>query len=194
MIRRCAYCNKSFKASSIRKGKWTKFCSQRCYGETLKGHIPWNKGLHWSGELRNCQECGKDFYINNGELNKGRGAGKYCSNECKNSNKEWRELQRTIHEGRKYTPEQIKQASLRHGGNGIPKKRPRPESVTLEYKKWRKSIFERDGYRCQVCERVGNYLEAHHIKSWAKHKELRYKIENGVTLCRECHKLEHRKK
>ena len=58
-----------------------------------------------------------------------------------------------------------------------------------KYKKWRKSIFERDNFTCQKCFLKGVYIEAHYIKSWAKYPELRYEISNGLTLCRECHKL-----
>jgi len=59
----------------------------------------------------------------------------------------------------------------------------------LRYKIWRKAVFERDNYTCQVCKGVGGYLIAHHIKSWAYYPELRYQINNGITLCESCHKL-----
>lgn len=58
-----------------------------------------------------------------------------------------------------------------------------------EYKLWRTSVFCRDSYTCQSCGISGNrsVLNADHIKPWATNPKLRYKIENGRTLCVECH-------
>lgn len=58
-----------------------------------------------------------------------------------------------------------------------------------EYLQWRKSIFERDSYTCQVCRKVGGYITSHHIKSFAHYPELRFDINNGITLCEVCHSL-----
>lgn len=57
-----------------------------------------------------------------------------------------------------------------------------------DYKLWRKSVFERDNYTCKICGSVGGELNADHIKPWALYQELRYDINNGRTLCKECHK------
>ena len=78
---------------------------------------------------------------------------------------------------------------------------------TQEYKIWRKSVFERDNYTCQCCNRrnkSGNkvILECHHIKPFsiilseyniktvdeALCCEELFDINNGQTLCKECHK------
>jgi len=64
---------------------------------------------------------------------------------------------------------------------------------TLEYKAWRKSVFERDNYTCVLCgarskkgERVE--LNADHIKPFAYFPDSRLDIDNGRTLCVPCHK------
>lgn len=60
-----------------------------------------------------------------------------------------------------------------------------------EYIAWRTKVFERDGYTCVECGQKGN-VEAHHIKPWASHPQLRFEVSNGLTLCRPCHREKHR--
>jgi 5-methylcytosine-specific restriction endonuclease McrA len=64
---------------------------------------------------------------------------------------------------------------------------------SFEYDVWRTAVFERDNYTCQKCgARCGNgkaiFLNADHIKSWAEFPDLRFVVENGRTLCEDCHK------
>ena len=59
---------------------------------------------------------------------------------------------------------------------------------TREYDMWRTSVFERDNYICQNCGN-GDYITAHHIKSIRNYPELALSIENGLTLCEDCHTL-----
>jgi len=59
----------------------------------------------------------------------------------------------------------------------------------LEYRLWRNAVYQRDNYTCQECNiSIGGNLEAHHIKSFAVFPELRFAIDNGIILCKECHK------
>ena len=57
---------------------------------------------------------------------------------------------------------------------------------------WRNDVFERDGYKCQKCNKIGGKLNAHHIKRFSEYPELRFDASNGITLCRSCHILEHK--
>ena len=57
------------------------------------------------------------------------------------------------------------------------------------YKEWRKKVYKRDKFKCQMpgckCKR---YLQAHHIRKWSNASMLRYDVDNGITLCKKCHK------
>jgi len=55
------------------------------------------------------------------------------------------------------------------------------------YKRWRESIFKRDNYICQMCGKTNCYLEADHIKPFSLFKTLRFRVDNGRTLCKDCH-------
>ena len=78
---------------------------------------------------------------------------------------------------------------------------------SVEYSFWRKQIFERDNYTCQICGRKNKkgdkvIIEVDHIYPFSKilddfditsieeaiSCEKIWDIENGRTLCRECHK------
>jgi 5-methylcytosine-specific restriction endonuclease McrA len=63
---------------------------------------------------------------------------------------------------------------------------------SLEYKNWRRLVFTRDNFTCQYCGQIGGELNAHHIKPWKDYPELRYEIDNGITLCKFCHKELHK--
>lgn len=65
--------------------------------------------------------------------------------------------------------------------------------VSYEYKKWRASVYKRDNFTCQDCGVRGGELNAHHIKPYSKFINLRTDINNGVTLCVDCHTERHKK-
>jgi len=63
---------------------------------------------------------------------------------------------------------------------------------SIEYTKWRRKILKKDNYTCQCCgARNGNgktiKLRVHHKENFASNPELRLDINNGITLCDNCH-------
>lgn len=64
---------------------------------------------------------------------------------------------------------------------------------TAKYKELRRKIFQRDNFTCLICKKMGGNLECHHLKEWAKYPELRFNINNCITLCENCHKNIHKR-
>ena len=85
--------------------------------------------------------------------------------------------------------------SLAHQGE---KHRDWIDGRVFYLKQWRKNIKMRDNYTCLVCKKTANIvgannIHAHHIKPKKGYPELKYDINNGITLCSSCHKkYEHK--
>ena len=58
---------------------------------------------------------------------------------------------------------------------------------------WRSTVFARDSWTCQKCDKVGGNLNAHHIENFSSNKELRFEVSNGITFCEQCHYKFHKK-
>lgn len=60
----------------------------------------------------------------------------------------------------------------------------RQERNDSAYREWRKSVRDRDDWKCKMSnnECLGKVV-AHHILPWSKFPELRYEVNNGITLC-----------
>lgn len=144
----------------------------------MKGVIPWIKGKHHSektkekmSESQKGKIVSEETRIKLSKISKG----KKLSEETKEKIRDYQVKKWEGVERKKY-------------------KRYIHLTNTYEYREWRSNVFQRDNWTCQTCgmrSKAGEpiYLEAHHIKSWAKYPKLRYEINNGITLCRECHKL-----
>jgi len=64
-------------------------------------------------------------------------------------------------------------------------------SIIAEVKKWSNTVKQRDNYICKKCNIKYCKMVAHHINSWANFPEKRFILENGVALCKPCHKKLH---
>ena len=57
-----------------------------------------------------------------------------------------------------------------------------------EYKQWVKKVKKRDNNICRINNKdCSGYCEVHHILNWSEYPELRYEVNNGITLCQAHH-------
>jgi len=168
----CVVCKVVFEIQTYRK-QTAKFCSRKCkhqFGvssEVRKKISDRNKIVMAIPEMRRLIS----------ERRKGKGTGfkgKHHTEEAKLRLSIWRIGRYT---GSKHPMWRGGLAEVNHIIRNSP-----------EYKLWRTSVFERDNYTCQLCGQWGGRLNADHIKGFASHAELRFEIDNGRTLCVECHR------
>lgn len=195
MIAICKQCGKEFKAipARVKAGK-DKFCCKDCYSQWLSENTKGENSPSWKGGPAKviCIECGREFYSKVATVKLGNV--KYCSRKCKNLN-----ISRNLRGNKRYNWK----------GNKSEKAEIR---TSFKYKCWRSEIFKRDNFTCQKCGNKGGILEAHHIMPFCKlidnvktlYPDINlvvaalgysplWDINNGITLCRECHRKIGRK-
>lgn len=65
------------------------------------------------------------------------------------------------------------------------------ERNVVAIREWRKGVFERADYACDLCGERAGRLAAHHLNSWAQYPAERFVPSNGVCLCAAHHKEFH---
>jgi len=137
-----------------------------------------NNGLKIGKSLCQC-DCGTIKEIDNYELTSGHT--KSCG--CFKSEKASYNLQMTTKNQKKENHPMWK--------GGISSER-NIFNAQKETKDWRQHIYERDNYTCQSCGQIGYKLNVHHIQSYLEYSELRLTLNNGITLCENCHRQFHK--
>jgi len=158
-IKKCLFCNKEFYCNPSRPDKLC--CNANCTKQLF------------TGKTRICIVCNNEYKCSDSQyVQRNR---KTCSIKCRSK------LISDIAEKRRLVnPKSVKSID-------------RCLRYSAKMDQWRNSVFTRDNYTCQHCANrssKGNavYLEAHHIKQFATHPELRFEVSNGLTLCKPCHK------
>jgi hypothetical protein len=184
----CLHCNNTYSGT-----KASKYCGYKCAKNARKIIIHknclycdkeivvqnWNKdtkycsvsckGKNEASEILNltCTYCEKDFQRKDFKVYKNKSGNSFCSKDCANkfntgsNHYEWKEH---LHD----------------------------KNIKLALKQWGVKVKERDEYICQLCgETNKDTLEAHHMKHRSKFPELQFDFNNGITLCLDCHALQH---
>ena len=207
-IKKCLICGKDFYRKSYRNKKsWSsaKFCSHKCYSKSLIGQ---DRG----GRIKlECEWCKKTYHQWKHIIE--RQGSRFCSQGCARKGKRKRKKTYLIC---KYCKNSFYSGHLKSKFcsrkcyysfyKKYPEKHKRwkggksSEYVkfinTKPYKQWRKSIFERDNYICQICgfkNGSGEHrdLHPHHLVSASKYPEFRLCLDNGLTVCYKCHGVIH---
>tara|TARA_R100001530_G_C4307123_1_gene151997 strand:+ start:706 stop:1263 length:558 start_codon:yes stop_codon:yes gene_type:complete len=158
----------------------------------------WNKGIktgisYWRGKKLSKTHCkklslAKQNYI---PWNKGLKGGQVAWNKGKKLSKEQCRKMSLSHIGKTAWNKGIKYLQItgekNHRWKGGKTKEIAKLRYSIEYKKWKNSIFKRDKNKCQICGSKNN-IHAHYIKPIVTHKRLIFYIKNGITLCSVHHK------
>jgi hypothetical protein len=170
IVKKCKVCNELFYVMPCFI-KSAVYCSRKCQ----------HKGITVGAKITLiCRNCGNKYKTYQSHI-KWRGSS-YCSRKC-------------VGEGNtKFRSG--KNSNTWKGGISDINRRIR---ASKKFKEWREAVFKRDNWTCQICgDRSGRgrgksvILHPHHIKHFAKFKELRFNIDNGKTLCVSCHRLAHK--
>ena len=123
-------------------------------------------------------------------------------------NPKYRKMMKKVQKGHKFSDEQKQKVSERMKGNKLNLGRCNekagnwrggitPENMKIragiEFGLWREAVFARDNWTCQKYGIKGGKLHTHHIQNFSSHTELRFAIDNGITLSEKAHREFHKK-
>lgn len=177
------------------------------WNKNTKGKMKsWNKGLKLSQrteeEKKNISETLKNFW----QSAKGIKQRAKLSERFKNNKFHTFRKKRLLSEK---TKQKISEAHRkRNEGKILLTPLEKLIRKSIKYQEWRQSCFVRDNFTCQTCKKRGGVLHVHHKKSfrkWLVEVKLNlpffslfegamiyspiWDIDNGITLCKECHEL-----
>lgn len=171
----CSYCG-----NKVRKKRYKKdaheyyYCNQTCRTQHLKRLMLGVGNPNYGRIQHNCDGCDKLIEVIPSKLAKQQYV--FCSNDCykENIGQYFSGSNNPFWNPMLTMEDRVKQRKYE------------------EYYKWRFDVFERDSFTCQKCyDNKGGNLIAHHILNYSEHPDLRTEMDNGITLCEDCHKSFH---
>lgn len=192
----CNVCSSTFYVKPYREND-AKYCSNECQ----------SKSMEKEKVRKICEVCSEEFCVKPSRCDSARFCSTKCYNEIKsemNSGKSapgWRggclitlscefcdsefRVYKSREKSARFCCVECKHSylseTLSHNSTDI--------RSTSEYRKWRRKVKERDGC-CVECGSDED-LHAHHITPVSEDKSMATDIENGKTLCSDCHAEVH---
>lgn len=156
-------CLECGKKFTARKDFHQKFCSKQCSSlYRFKQH----------NIYKICEYCGKEFRVSKCHIDR-----KYCSKKCQGKTYK---TTRSGKNGYNYNPLLTEQDRI-------------DRRYDIRHKEWSLNVKKKDNFICQKCgDSSGHNLVSHHILAYWKYPNSRYDIDNGITLCSNCHKEFHK--
>ena len=170
-------------------------------GQFKRGHVPANKK---ESVILSCKQCIKEFSVRPYR----KDTAGFCSRSCASG---WQMTGKRHHQykggkpkcldcgkelsnyNNKYCVEHGRVIGARNGkwitDRMLLKDDHKDRGGSLS-RDWGKRVKDRDGWKCRISnENCEGRMEAHHILGWSEHPELRYQLNNGITLCHAHHPL-----
>ena len=204
----CEHCNKEFTVDESyyrkqsKRGQTPKYCSTECrIAEQRKNR-----------ELVKCKNCGAEIWATKNKHND-----HFCTEKCRleyatketqtvicnNCGKKFKKNKYAYDRAKTHYCSQECYDEYRTNKKETYKELAHYLRTHESYDEWRAKVFKRDYYKCTKCGSKEN-LHAHHIiqlydiceqynmnADEILNSEEFHDINNGITLCQNCHALEH---
>ncbi|MCI0391877.1 MAG: HNH endonuclease [Acidobacteria bacterium] len=202
-LKECLRCGKRFHSYNSKR----KYCSHRCASFASIGprnksgrkrnyapaRAPKQKNFIFVSLPKTCHKCAQP-------IQKGRQFCNVCSPIGKGKIKSACQICNKIFLDNRARPSKTcsrkcygKMVSIRQKGEqshlwqGGKTKEAQSFRNSATYDEWRREVFARDDWTCQICKKRGGRLTAHHILRFSQRRDLALVVENGITLCWPCH-------